>query len=242
VRPSPILQFYLCATAPQCVSVSLLCLLLLGSGVQCGSTIPVPVPVFPSSLCAGSLVKHQLVSSFTLGIALRCVLDALRKPHDSKGTPPDCQELDLTACLAPCCLHRGACRVIGGARLCTCMEHVTRTQDYASCSSPCVRSLNLSSSLFFFFLFLFRVLLCLYCAVQMFTFGMTSLEQFLERLPEWPQYCTHLLQIPHLLHHQPELVAKIQASLARTTPPRRDATGAPGYTRSALGIELVIEC
>ncbi|GJP79518.1 hypothetical protein CLOP_g9744 [Closterium sp. NIES-67] len=32
----------------------------------------------------GSLVKHQLVSSITLGIALRCVLDALKKPPDSK--------------------------------------------------------------------------------------------------------------------------------------------------------------
>jgi hypothetical protein len=36
----------------------------------------------------GSLVKHQLVSSITLGHALRCVLDALRKPLDSKVCPP----------------------------------------------------------------------------------------------------------------------------------------------------------
>lgn len=43
---------------------------------------PSVLVLFP--LCTGSLVKHQLVSSFTLGIALRCVLDALRKPHDSK--------------------------------------------------------------------------------------------------------------------------------------------------------------
>ncbi|KAH7284495.1 hypothetical protein KP509_34G056500 [Ceratopteris richardii] len=32
----------------------------------------------------GSLIKHQLVSSLTLGIALRYVLDALRKPLDSR--------------------------------------------------------------------------------------------------------------------------------------------------------------
>lgn len=33
---------------------------------------------------AGSLIKHQLVTHLTLGIALRTVLDALRKPADSK--------------------------------------------------------------------------------------------------------------------------------------------------------------
>ncbi len=32
----------------------------------------------------GSLVKHGLVSSITLGMALRYVLDALRKPAPSK--------------------------------------------------------------------------------------------------------------------------------------------------------------
>lgn len=32
----------------------------------------------------GSLIKHQLVTHLTLGIALRAVLDALRKPADSK--------------------------------------------------------------------------------------------------------------------------------------------------------------
>lgn len=35
-------------------------------------------------IAIGSLVKHQLVSSVILGQALRCVLDALRKPVDSK--------------------------------------------------------------------------------------------------------------------------------------------------------------
>jgi len=37
-----------------------------------------------SFIGTGSLVKHQLVSSVILGQALRCVLDALRKPLDSK--------------------------------------------------------------------------------------------------------------------------------------------------------------
>lgn len=35
-------------------------------------------------LLSGSLIKHQLVTHLTLGIALRAVLDALRKPVDSK--------------------------------------------------------------------------------------------------------------------------------------------------------------
>lgn len=36
------------------------------------------------NFAAGSLIKHQLVSHLTLGIALRVVLDALRKSVDSK--------------------------------------------------------------------------------------------------------------------------------------------------------------
>ncbi|CAI5954737.1 unnamed protein product, partial [Closterium sp. NIES-65] len=80
----------------------------------------------------GSLVKHQLVSSITLGIALRCVLDALKKPSDSK----------------------------------------------------------------------------------MFSFGVTALEQFHQRLPEWPPYCTHILHIPHLQDVHPRLYALVQAAAA----------------------------
>ena len=37
-----------------------------------------------SSLKTGSLIKHQLVAHLGLGIALRAVLDALRKSVDSK--------------------------------------------------------------------------------------------------------------------------------------------------------------
>lgn len=37
-----------------------------------------------TAILFGSLIKHQLVSSLTLGIALRYVLDALRKPLDSR--------------------------------------------------------------------------------------------------------------------------------------------------------------
>jgi len=36
------------------------------------------------SLVPGSVIKHQLVTHLSLGIALRYVLDALRKPADSK--------------------------------------------------------------------------------------------------------------------------------------------------------------
>ena len=38
----------------------------------------------PELLFTGSLIQHQLVTHLTLGIALRAVLDALRKPVDSK--------------------------------------------------------------------------------------------------------------------------------------------------------------
>ncbi|KAK7287009.1 hypothetical protein RJT34_22414 [Clitoria ternatea] len=37
-----------------------------------------------AAILFGSVIKHQLVTHLSLGIALRCVLDALRKPADSK--------------------------------------------------------------------------------------------------------------------------------------------------------------
>jgi CCR4-NOT transcription complex subunit 1 len=46
--------------------------------------------------------------------------------------------------------------------------------------------------------------------VKMFTFGMIALEQFRSRLIEWPQYCSHLLQIPHLRKFNVELWNDIQ--------------------------------
>ncbi|KAK9292656.1 hypothetical protein L1049_020633 [Liquidambar formosana] len=86
-----------------------------------------------AAVLLGSLIKHQLVTHLTLGIALRSVLDALRKPSDSK----------------------------------------------------------------------------------LFALGTKALEQFLDRLVEWPQYCNHILQISHLRGTHPELVAFIERALAR---------------------------
>jgi CCR4-NOT transcription complex subunit 1 len=79
----------------------------------------------------GSLIQHQLVSSITLGIALRYFLEALRKPLRS----------------------------------------------------------------------------------NMFKFGMCALEQFKQRLVEWPQYCHHILQITHLRQSHAELIDYIQNAL-----------------------------
>lgn len=84
-----------------------------------------------TSILFGLLVQHHLVSYVPLGIALRCVLDALRNPPGSK----------------------------------------------------------------------------------MFSFGLQALQQFQSRLPEWPQYCAHLLQIPHLQQASPELARVINAAL-----------------------------
>ncbi|XP_028804636.1 CCR4-NOT transcription complex subunit 1 isoform X2 [Neltuma alba] len=91
----------------------------------------------------GSLIKHQLVTHLSLGIALRCVLDALRKPADSK----------------------------------------------------------------------------------MFLFGSLALEQFVDRLIEWPQYCNHILQISHLRSTHAEIVAFIEQALARISSGHADAEG-----------------
>ena len=91
----------------------------------------------------GMLIQHQLVSSITLGIALRYVLEALRK---SPGPP----------------------------------GNTTSNQG------------------------------------KMFRFGMFALEQFKERLHEWPQYCSHIVQIPHLKEGYADLVAEIESAMSES--------------------------
>jgi len=84
----------------------------------------------------GSLIQHQLVSSITLGIALRYVLEALRKDPDQGGSNE-----------------------------------------------------------------------------KMFRFGKLALDQFRQRLVEWPQYCSHVIQIPHLSRHCAELFQEAHRAL-----------------------------
>ena len=90
----------------------------------------------------GTLIQEQLVSSITLGIALRYVLEALRKPPSPPGQNPS--------------------------------------------------------------------------AGKMFKFGMFALEQFKGRLHEWPQYCSHIVQIPHLKEGYASLVAEIENAMAES--------------------------
>ena len=57
---------------------------------------------------------------------------------------------------------------------------------------------------------------------KLFHFGKVALEQFKGRLMEWPQYCAHLLQIPHFRSAFPELVAELELNLSKLSP--RDAS------------------
>ncbi len=99
----------------------------------------------------GLLIKEQLVSSITLGIALRYILEALRKPPSQ---------------------------------------------------SP-------QSS-------------------KMFRFGMFALEQFKERLHEWPQYCSHIVQIPHLKEEYSQLVSEIESAMSSDNGSAASSTSAGG--------------
>lgn len=114
----------------------------------------------------GLLIKEQLVSSITLGIALRYVLEALRKPPNQSPQ-----------------------------------------------------------------------------SGKMFRFGMFALEQFKERLHEWPQYCSHIVQIGHLREGYAALVGEIErlddshsagsVSTSLTAP-----TSGTGITESSAGSVL----
>jgi CCR4-NOT transcription complex subunit 1 len=49
---------------------------------------------------------------------------------------------------------------------------------------------------------------------KMFRFGLTALLQFRNRLHEWPQYCSHLLQVNHLMEANPEVAQMLNQALA----------------------------
>ena len=117
----------------------------------------------------GTLIQEQLVSSITLGIALRYVLEALRKPPSPPGTT--------------------------------------------------------SSS------------------GKMFHFGMFALEQFKGRLHEWPQYCSHIVQIPHLKDGYADLVSEIEGAMLesqnRPSAPTSNMAGKPQSPKERLGAPTV---
>ena len=70
---------------------------------------------------------------------------------------------------------------------------------------------------------------------KLFHFGKVALEQFRGRLMEWPQYCAHLVQIPHFRTAFPDLVAELELNLSKLSPKdvssgNRDASGNDSMT------------
>ncbi|KAF9185667.1 hypothetical protein BGZ51_002497 [Haplosporangium sp. Z 767] len=57
---------------------------------------------------------------------------------------------------------------------------------------------------------------------KMFNFGAQALSRFQSRLQEWPTYCSHLLQIPHLQQVHPEIVRYIHAMLPSASAAAQD--------------------
>ncbi|CAG8526473.1 8493_t:CDS:10 [Ambispora leptoticha] len=62
---------------------------------------------------------------------------------------------------------------------------------------------------------------------KMFNFGVQALTQFQSRLPEWPQYCSHLLQIPHLQQSHPEIIQYVRAALQANSSNASTSNGEP---------------
>ncbi|GAB5366833.1 hypothetical protein AAMO2058_001177600 [Amorphochlora amoebiformis] len=75
---------------------------------------------------------------------------------------------------------------------------------------------------------------------SVFQFGMWALEQFKERLHQWPQYCALIVKIPHLRTAYPELVAYIErAANGDTSGPGGEKSAAGGVNGQVTGIEKV---
>ena len=110
----------------------------------------------------GGLVAHHLVSSITLGIALRYVVEALLKDPE-KGGAND----------------------------------------------------------------------------KMFRFGKMTLEQFKGRLGEWPQYCGHIMTIPHFERLCPQLWAEAQRAMNNPAPPTTNIAKANALAGNAAAVGLI---
>lgn len=52
---------------------------------------------------------------------------------------------------------------------------------------------------------------------KLFKFGLQAVLQFYQRLPEWPQYCSHLLQLLHIQHLCPDLFNYIRSCVSGST-------------------------
>ncbi len=48
---------------------------------------------------------------------------------------------------------------------------------------------------------------------KMFRFGMIALKQFKSRLSEWPQYCSHIVHIPHIVSDYADVAADVEAAM-----------------------------
>jgi hypothetical protein len=59
----------------------------------------------------------------------------------------------------------------------------------------------------------------------MFSFGFLALQEFTDRLVEWPQYCNHILQISHMREAHAPLVAFIERALERVTSSQAEPAG-----------------
>ena len=111
----------------------------------------------------GTLIQHQLVATITLGIALRYVLEALRKDPEQGGSNE-----------------------------------------------------------------------------KMFRFGKIALEQFRSRLGEWPQYCSHLVQIPHLSRHCADLYREAQRAISAGNPGTGSGSGAGASTAANPSVSVPV--
>ncbi|KAF9576644.1 hypothetical protein EC968_006992 [Mortierella alpina] len=78
---------------------------------------------------------------------------------------------------------------------------------------------------------------------KMFNFGAQALSRFQSRLQEWPTYCSHLLQIPHLQQVHPEIVQYIHAILPSVSAAAaQDGTGSPAdLTSTAVPQQLALQ-
>ncbi|CAJ0847288.1 16872_t:CDS:10 [Entrophospora sp. SA101] len=58
---------------------------------------------------------------------------------------------------------------------------------------------------------------------KFYIFGTQALIQFQSRLPEWPQYCSHLLQIPQLQQSHPDIIQYVKSALSANAEPVKNS-------------------
>uniref|UniRef100_M0ZGZ0 Ccr4-not transcription complex n=1 Tax=Solanum tuberosum TaxID=4113 RepID=M0ZGZ0_SOLTU len=181
-----------------------------------------------SAVLFGSLIKNQLITDHTLGIALLAVLDALHKSPSTNmyvfGVGALTQFVDRLIewpDYVSLILKRLVLRGMHSELVVFIEQALARTSQAHAGHCPAVDEVHQAKAGLYFNQ-LFSGQLTNDEMIEMLAHFKEStdnrvLAQFVDRMIEWPHYCNRIVQISHVCSSHPELVAFVERGLSRVS-------------------------